>query len=351
MFDRRFVDVAFFLLICGVWCATDSSIVQQHSTLAPVVRVVSFYAFMLLSIPMLHFVRNTGDMKKYRIIDIFIVLFYVNALAQGILNYFGVFEFVEMLFVTHLLLAAGVLVLSILLIKENKKQDDRERRTILFAFVMVGASGVLAMILYWLLEIPYYGAIFECGILIFVVLLFSSITATMAGNIKFKIETLAYQRLALEDKLTGMRNRRAFEEFLREFQPKAETYDNAALVFVNLNQLRKTNNSFGYNVGNEMVIALAKCMENVFGKNGTCFRLSGDEFCAILLNPVGTQEEWFARLYREVRMYNSNGRYKISIIKGCSYLRDEEGHLKTISDWKYQADQKMYENESGKRNE
>ena len=341
MSDRRFVDVAFFLLFCGIWCATDSSIVQLHSSLAPAVRVVNFYAFMVLSVPMLHFIRNTGEMKRYRSIDVLILLFYANAAAQGLLNYFGVFAFVDMLFVTHILLFAGVTTLGILLMRENHRKRSGEIRAILYAFVTVGASGLLAMLLYWLFEIPFYEVIFEVGILIFVGMLFGSIVTSMTRNIRFRIETLAYQRLALEDGLTGLPNRRAFDEFMREFQTKADTHADAALIFINLHQLRRTNNAFGYTAGNEMVIALAKCIEAAFGAIGKCFRLDGDEFCIVLQEPAFTEEELHERIRQEIDRHNNRNRYKITISWGFSYLRDQDGQLKSFSDWKYQTDQNM----------
>ena len=41
--------------------------------------------------------------------------------------------------------------------------------------------------------------------------------------------------------------------------------------------------------------------------------------------------------------YNAGSRYRMSLAKGTSYLRTEDGALKTISDWKHEADMKMYE--------
>ena len=34
----------------------------------------------------------------------------------------------------------------------------------------------------------------------------------------------------------------------------------------------------------------------------------------------------------------------MSIARGLSYLKDENGMMKTMSNWKYEADLKMYEN-------
>lgn len=349
IYDHRFIDVAIFLIICGIWCVTDSSLAQYYSSNSAVVRVVSFYAFMLLAVPMLHFVRDMGQINKNHLIDWITAAFYVNAIVQGILNYLRVFEFIEMLFVTHLLLTGGVIVLTILMLREYRKNKNRELRTMLLGFVTVGTGGVLAMLLYWLFEIPYYDAIFECGILIFVILLLRSIIITVVGNIRVKTEMAAYKRLAKEDGLTGMPNRRSFEEFITSFQMKANDYANALLVFLDLNTLRGVNDEYGYNVGDELIVATAKCIENAYGDKGTCYRIGGDEFCAIILNPEGTEREWKERLDKEIRDFNSESRYRLSVSSGFSYLRDEDGFVKTISEWKYQANEKLNESKGGKK--
>lgn len=348
--DRRFVNVAWFLILCGIWCLTDSSLIQVVGKQSPVICLISFYAFMVMSVPMLHFLKNTGEMKKYRSIDVWICMFYVNAVLQGILNYLGIFDFIQMLFVTHLLLAAGVGSSVRILLGEYRQKKDRESFTILLAFAMLGAGGVIALLLYWILEIPHYEVIYECGIIIFIALILCGIVTTMIENIHFRAEMMVYRRLAKEDRLTGLGNRRAFEEQMAQIQKSADTYRDAVLIFMDLNKLKYINDHFGHNAGDEAIVAAARCIENVFAKEGTCYRIGGDEFCAVIIDPTGTAEEWFERLDREILFYNGTvSRGKLSIARGFSYLREENGSVKSISDWKYQADKKMYENKRERR--
>ncbi len=46
-----------------------------------------------------------------------LLCFYLNAFIQGLLAYFGVFTFADMLFVTHVLLITWVLIVAVLLWK------------------------------------------------------------------------------------------------------------------------------------------------------------------------------------------------------------------------------------------
>ena len=340
--DHRFLDAAVFLLICAIWCVTDSAVIQQYSGQTFIVRMVSFYAFMMLAVPMLHFVRNSGEMKKYRILDACIGAFYLNAIVQGVLCYLGVFTMIEMLFVTHLLLIVGVSVIAVLLVKEYRNNPCVELKIIWHAFMMLAGSGVLALLLYWLFEIPYYELLFEAGILVFVVTLLFGLVLTMTEHIQYKTEMLVYQRLAKEDNLTGIANRLAFEEKVSEIQSRAETYRDVALIFMDVNGLKKVNDRFGHNAGDELIVAAARCIENAFSRWGSCYRIGGDEFCVLIVEPRETPDEWFRVLDPEIVKYNNTGKRRLSIARGMSYLRDEKGCLKRFSDWKYEADQNMY---------
>jgi len=341
--EKRFVDIAAFLLLCVCWFLTDSSTAQMLGGSSPVIRYISFYAFMLLAVPMLHFVKDTKGMEKYPVIGWITGAFYVNVIIQSILNYLGVFAFVDMLFMTHILLVGGIAVLVTVMFREYKKSGSRELRTILESFTVVAGGGVLALILYWLLRISYYEVFFECGIIVMIILLIRSLVATMVQNLKFKTETIVYQRLANEDMLTGMKNRRAFDALLDEIRENKGFCQNAFLIFMDINGLKKINDDMGHHVGDEAVIAAARAVEKAYGKDGHCFRIGGDEFCAVLPDASGAAEQLSARLDAEIRQYNKTcSRYQLSVARGISSLRDEKGNIKTTSDWKREADLKMY---------
>ena len=342
--ERRFMDSACFLLICGTWFTTDSSVAQMVSGTSPVILYISFYAFMLLAVPMLYFVKHTGKMEKYWQIDVCIGLFYVNAIIQSLLHYFSKVEFIDMLFVTHLLLAGGVALLVILMLREYRREHDRGILMILQAFTALAAGGIIALALYWLLEIPYYGVFFNCGIMAFVILLIRSLIITMVENLRFKTEMKVYRRLEKEDRLTGLKNRKAFDEYIIELEQKAGTYKDIVLIFMDLNHLKDINDRFGYGVGNEAIITAARCIESAYAPDGDCFRVGGDEFVVILPDETAEDAELSRRLNAQITMCSKNCRYRLSIARGISRIRDENGYLKTISDWKREADMNMYAN-------
>lgn len=349
VWNVRFIDAAFFLFICSVWCITDTGFFQQHCQNYAADSTVSFFAFMVLAIPMIHFIKNTEHLEKYRILDVLLLLFYANAILQGLLNYFGVFELIDMLFVTHMLLFAGCTVIAVLIIREYRANPNEELKTIVYAFVVLAASGVSALILYWSFEISYYSFLFEIGIVIFVILLLQGLIWTAVMNIRARTENEVLRRLAKEDRLTGLGNLQAFDEYITALQQEAASLENALLIFIDINYLKRTNDNYGHCAGDELIIAAASCLKAVFAEDAACFRIGGDEFCVILKNPVLEEAQWYEKLEQEIQRYNHCSRYWLSVAKGGSYLREEDGQMKTISNWKYQADCRMYEDKKEKR--
>lgn len=341
-----FFDTAAFLFICSIWFVTDSSLAQTQFRNTPAICITSFYAFMLLAIPMLYFIKHTADLKKYRILDWLIGLFYLNAILQGVLHLTLKIEFRDMLFLTHLLLVVSVGIAGALMAKEYIKCKTRDIGMILAAFILLGSSGILSLALYWILEIPYYGTIFEIGILLFVLIIIANIVMIMAENIHFRTEMQIYQRMLREDWMTGMENRQPFNDYLTEIQKAPAQYKDAALIFLNVNQLKATNDESGHAAGDEIILGAAKCISETFEKAGRCYRLEGDEFSVIMQNPQATKEEWFHRFDLEIQKYNRNSRYRLSIARGWSDFCREDGTCKTISDWKYDANYKLHENKN-----
>ena len=293
---------------------------------------------------MLHFAQEVRNMKKYRILNVGIVLFYFNALIQGILNYLGVFEFIDMLFVTHILLWIWVWISAVLLWKEYRKDPAKDLRNIMAAYTIVSVSGILALVLYWLFQISYYGAIFALGILAFLVLILADAVANLAENIHFRTEMQAYERLMKEDSMTGMPNREPFEKLIAGITQEAHNYRNILLVFMDIIHLRRVNHEIGRTAGDEMVIAAARCMEAVFGEHGKCYRIGGDEFAAVVYDPDADTDVFSERLDEQIRNYNRNSKYRLSVARGFSLIRDENGKMKSVGEWKYEADTEMYQN-------
>ncbi|MFQ9393910.1 MAG: hypothetical protein ACLR2E_07075 [Lachnospiraceae bacterium] len=83
MMEKRFLNVAFFLILCSLWCIFDSGLYQMYGRQSAAGTLISFYAFMLMSIPMLRFVQNTVRSEVRWIPQIWVFLLYGNTIFAG----------------------------------------------------------------------------------------------------------------------------------------------------------------------------------------------------------------------------------------------------------------------------
>lgn len=85
-------------------------------------------------------------------------------------------------------------------------------------------------------------------------------------------------RLANTDPLTGLLNRRGFEEALRERYGARRATDRFALVIVDVDRFKAINDSAGHLVGDALLTAFADAMGERVRANDLVGRAGGDEF-------------------------------------------------------------------------
>ena len=98
------------------------------------------------------------------------------------------------------------------------------------------------------------------------------------------------ERLAFEDALTGLANRRALDERLDAALERAEvTGRPVSLLVFDIDGMKEVNDRFGHDTGDEALVAVADGLRNaVAGVEGAlAFRLGGDEFCILLAGHDG----------------------------------------------------------------
>ncbi len=88
-----------------------------------------------------------------------------------------------------------------------------------------------------------------------------------------------FNTLSIRDALTGLRNRRSYDDCLSGVLPEAAV----CAVFCDVNFLKKVNDTLGHEAGDNLLKRMANILKEVF-EDEEIFRISGDEFVVILQN-------------------------------------------------------------------
>jgi len=90
--------------------------------------------------------------------------------------------------------------------------------------------------------------------------------------------------LANRDALTGLFNRRRFEEELDRFLARARRYgDTGSLLLLDLDRLKPTNDTLGHEAGDLLLRAVARVLAGLVRESDVVGRIGGDEFAVLLL--------------------------------------------------------------------
>jgi diguanylate cyclase (GGDEF)-like protein/putative nucleotidyltransferase with HDIG domain len=101
---------------------------------------------------------------------------------------------------------------------------------------------------------------------------------------RMEAERAQFEALAHEDSLTGLPNKRAFDDRLdTELRRAAREYYPVALVVLDLDRFKQINDTWGHPVGDEALVKLAQHIEAELRAGDICGRVGGDEFVLALV--------------------------------------------------------------------
>ncbi|WP_428630788.1 diguanylate cyclase [Sphingopyxis sp.] len=107
------------------------------------------------------------------------------------------------------------------------------------------------------------------------------------GTMESERAMLAHR--ASHDTLTAMPNRDSFDEQLARRIAAAETRGaRFALLFIDADNFKAANDSFGHAAGDAVLVALSGCIKDTLRKGDFAARIGGDEF-VVIVDPLDTE--------------------------------------------------------------
>jgi diguanylate cyclase (GGDEF)-like protein len=177
--------------------------------------------------------------------------------------------------------------------------------------------------------------------------------AALARSLRYAIERhrlqKMLQKLSLIDDLTGLHNRRGFlalaEQHLRLVLRKGA----ALLVYLDLDDLKRINDSYGHLEGSRALIVTANALRTCFRQSDILARLGGDEFC-VLMTEAGrdSAQQVRKRLQQRVDFINASSAWRFCLSLSVGIVEVPMVHQPLIEELLKIADTRMYEEKRNK---
>lgn len=174
-------------------------------------------------------------------------------------------------------------------------------------------------------------------------------------RLKQKTNTLLDElnNLYIHDALTGLLNRRGFENSSREYYEKTrETGESMVIISIDMDNLKVVNDRFGHMQGDVALQTISKAMESAASDGDVCARIGGDEFSVV---GTGYDEEkakgFLRRFHAYLDDFNEGSDLPYLIGASCGYHIIPQNHSISLEAAIVESDNKLYEDKRNKKSQ
>ena len=164
-------------------------------------------------------------------------------------------------------------------------------------------------------------------------------------NLKLQLAQEQARQLAITDELTGLYNRRGF--YIMAEQQKQIALRSSArglLMFVDVDDLKRVNDEYGHDVGDELIIGAARVLTRTFRTGDLVSRFGGDEFAVLALLSTGDSTATFTnRLAFHLDAFNNDTKLRMILQMSLGTREFEWTDNIGFESLVAQADAHMYE--------
>ncbi len=125
------------------------------------------------------------------------------------------------------------------------------------------------------------------------------------------------------DDLTGVFNRRYIMNLLEDMCKEDSTYDAFYVLFIDINALKYTNDTYGHKAGDRLIIKIAHAIVNTVREHDIVARIGGDEFLVVMPQfHIESYDNVIERILQYIDRQNETEEFLVSASIGSIYVDD-----------------------------
>ena len=225
------------------------------------------------------------------------------------------------LFPLHVVLSFGILGLACMMVLANRRLLEKRNFRALLLFIVPQVIGTS-------LQITFYGLSLNWAAMMVAIL----------------IVYLHLQDRGLNtDFLTGIYNRRHFEQIIRNRIRRIGEDQSFALILADMDDFKKINDQFGHKAGDEALKKAVHLIQHGLRKDDLVARFGGDEFYVLLeLSNASALQSAIKRIYQTFELFNAGSSlpYQLSISMGGTVY--DPKNAQSAEEFLRQVDHLMY---------
>lgn len=311
----------------------DAFLLDQIYGMSKLLAAISFGVYMIRS-------KVTSNVRLVYAQIVILFLLIVLKISGYV---FGVGILLDLL-ISERVLIISFIILNLMLMILESKQQKKERSNLIFAFFVI-----LIFLLLSRFREGYdmrYASLMEAvGVVVFFFILILK-ELRFYSELYEKGQSMEYYKeLAGRDNLTHLKNRTSFMEHLPNYQME---FTSLAVVAFDADNLKVINDSLGHAKGDELLQVVATILYSNFSDLGECYRMSGDEFLCVLrdVEPV-LVEKRMNQIEKETMIQSQKRGFVVSVSGGVAFFDPILDHR--FEDLMNRADSALYVDKKRKK--
>ena len=339
-----FFSLGAFAILAGLWSANDTMIIQVFTQHPETVKLINYLCLIFIAYLPVSFMASTTRQRNSPLLPVLMGLILLNFTLTLTLSLLGIADVRQMLTFSHINIAIALAMTVYLMITAARKKTVPVQYLHTVTVGMTAAVlGVAADMVRYLLfpNLPLSASFFSrIGILTFLILMGLHLMTERTRIAVEQGQSELMKKMAYTDGLTSLSNRTAFHEKEDDLrQDKSE----CVIVQLDINFLKRVNDEYGHAEGDRHIVAAARIISESFESLGSCYRVGGDEFIAVVQKGGSEEvERALAAMEQLISEYNSAHEppVPLQIAYGWAHYRPQEGMLEAAERL---ADRRMYE--------
>ena len=164
-------------------------------------------------------------------------------------------------------------------------------------------------------------------------------------------KSATYQHAALTDPLTGLHNRRYFDDALEQYQQEFSAIGHPlGMILLDLDHFKSINDTYGHDIGDDVLKTIAKCLLDYTRYHDVVARVGGEEFAILAPDLDSTALNKLSNRIRnaisEITLKSDENCFRVTCSMGITIWDGKE----TPAAFVKRADKNLYAAKSGGRN-
>ena len=320
--------IALFSFLIGCWTLCNNELIEYFTTDLLMKSYLEYYSLYISPLPLTYYFRDKIDVRSnpkwLKVYFWGIIAAEIVYIASAvILQEANLVHLPQILVGSHILMILTIVLILMISVIDIKVRKQRP------TVVMIGFLIAIAIVVVELIRFNIekyitgftknaYSSDTCFAVLIIVISLLLDYGNKTSKSLYENAHRAVLEQMAYMDELTGLGNRRMCEKKITELEEKEMSSDSVyAIVSLDLNFLKRTNDTYGHKKGDELIKSFSDVLSNVFSLYGTVTRTGGDEF-VVILDDI-TEEKVKSLLAQMLEQMEEKNKYASDVILSTAY--------------------------------